>query len=223
MPSMSQQVAPAPASATELAQDPTTARLEQIDRLQQRTMQLELRAADLSSKSSQLREQRDAASKADRPRLDKQLADVQHDFMAAGIEASATRERIAQLQSTLRPQAPVPITIQPPQDPFLGREQIMQVLGGSALLMAPLVLALARRLWVRGARAPAAVDLESSPRLQRMEQAIESIAVEVERIGEAQRFTTKLLTERPLAAEVNRIAAPVVAPVRREPGTITPH
>jgi hypothetical protein len=55
-----------------------------------------------------------------------------------------------------------------------------------------------------------------------MEQSIESIAVEVERIGEAQRFTTKLLTERPLAAEVNRIA-PAAAPVRREPGTITPH
>jgi hypothetical protein len=98
----------------------------------------------------------------------------------------------------------------------------MQVLGGSALLMFPLVLALARRLWVRGGRAAPAVDLESSPRLQRMEQAIESIAVEVERIGEAQRFTTKLLTERPLAAEVNRIA-PAAAPVRREPGTVTPH
>jgi hypothetical protein len=29
-----------------------------------------------------------------------------------------------------------------------------------------------------------------------MEQAIDSIAVEVERISEAQRFTTKLLTEK---------------------------
>jgi hypothetical protein len=32
-------------------------------------------------------------------------------------------------------------------------------------------------------------------RLERMEQAIDSIAVEVERISEGQRFTTKLLSE----------------------------
>ncbi|MEO6526503.1 MAG: hypothetical protein ABIP93_07755 [Gemmatimonadaceae bacterium] len=33
-------------------------------------------------------------------------------------------------------------------------------------------------------------------RLMRLEQAVESIAVEVERIGEGQRFLTKLQTER---------------------------
>jgi hypothetical protein len=63
-----------------------------------------------------------------------------------------------------------------------------------------------------------AVDLENSPRLQRIEQAIESIAVEVERIGEAQRFTTKLLAERQPDAAQRLVGQP-----RREPGTITPH
>ncbi|MEP7346397.1 MAG: hypothetical protein ABI877_14095, partial [Gemmatimonadaceae bacterium] len=42
--------------------------------------------------------------------------------------------------------------------------------------------------------------IDSSPdvtaRLDRMEQAIDAIAVEVERVSEAQRFTTRLLTER---------------------------
>jgi hypothetical protein len=36
----------------------------------------------------------------------------------------------------------------------------------------------------------------SDDRLARLEQAVESIAIEVERISEGQRFTTKLLTER---------------------------
>jgi len=40
------------------------------------------------------------------------------------------------------------------------------------------------------------VPPEMSARLERMEQAIDSIAVEVERISEGQRFTTKLLSER---------------------------
>src|SRR5215212_4581831 len=41
---------------------------------------------------------------------------------------------------------------------------------------------------------------EITGRLERMEQAIDSIAVEVERISEGQRFTTKLLSERNNAA-----------------------
>ena len=40
------------------------------------------------------------------------------------------------------------------------------------------------------------VPLEVTARLERMEQAIDSIALEVERISEGQRFTTSLLTER---------------------------
>ena len=59
----------------------------------------------------------------------------------------------------------------------------------------PLMRALARRIEgkapAQGAIAPAA-----DARLERMEQAIEAVAVEVERISEAQRFTTKLLAER---------------------------
>ncbi len=58
----------------------------------------------------------------------------------------------------------------------------------------PLARALSRRM-DRGAVAPH-VPAELSQRLERMEQAIDSIAVEVERISEGQRFTTKLLSER---------------------------
>ena len=48
------------------------------------------------------------------------------------------------------------------------------------------------------------IPSDVSARLERMEQAIDSIAVEVERISEGQRFTTKLLAERvpPAAPEI---------------------
>jgi hypothetical protein len=52
-------------------------------------------------------------------------------------------------------------------------------------------------------------------RMARLEQAVDSIALEVERISEGQRFTTKLLAER----GTDR-AAGVSAPERRN---ITPH
>ncbi|MCC6316136.1 MAG: hypothetical protein IT361_00500 [Gemmatimonadaceae bacterium] len=37
---------------------------------------------------------------------------------------------------------------------------------------------------------------DAAMRLERMEQAIDAMAVEIERIAEAQRFTTRLLAER---------------------------
>ena len=39
------------------------------------------------------------------------------------------------------------------------------------------------------------LPLEVTDRLEKMDQALEAIAIEVERISEGQRFTTKLLSE----------------------------
>ena len=58
----------------------------------------------------------------------------------------------------------------------------------------PLARAYAKRM-EQGGSAPR-IPVDVSARLERMEQAIDSIAVEVERISEGQRFTTKLLAER---------------------------
>ncbi len=58
----------------------------------------------------------------------------------------------------------------------------------------PLARAFARRM-ERQPIAPA-IAPELSAQIARMEQAIDSIAIEVERISEGQRFTTKLLAER---------------------------
>ncbi len=58
----------------------------------------------------------------------------------------------------------------------------------------PLARVVARRLDRSG---PAAGSLSAiEERLARLEGAVETIAVEVERISEGQRFTTKLLAER---------------------------
>lgn len=63
----------------------------------------------------------------------------------------------------------------------------------AAAILSPFARAYAKRIEQRGA-APQ-VPNEVAARLERMEQAIDAIAVEVERISEGQRFTTKLLTD----------------------------
>lgn len=77
----------------------------------------------------------------------------------------------------------------PPQEAY--------ALGGIFMLVVllPTSIAFSRRIWRRSAAAVAAFPREIGERLLRMEHALEATAVEVERIGEGQRFLTRLFTE----------------------------
>ena len=66
----------------------------------------------------------------------------------------------------------------------------------------PLAIAWARRLWKKPITGPAPIPPELMDRMARLEQAMESVAEEVERIGEGQRFVTKLFAEGPRPLEL---------------------
>ena len=57
-------------------------------------------------------------------------------------------------------------------------------------------------------------------RLARMEEAIESVAVEMERVAEGQRFTARVLSERPGSAATAQVARAVPP---SDPRLVTPH
>ncbi len=82
----------------------------------------------------------------------------------------------------------------------------------------PIARAWARRMDRKGQAAPVAQDL--APRLDRIEQAVEAVAIEVERVSEGQRYTTKVLAElralpapNPLAAWPDRAGQGAAVPV----------
>ena len=87
--------------------------------------------------------------------------------------------------------------VEPPPFVRQGPPEEAYVLGGifMIIVLLPLSLALARRVWRRSAAIVTSFPKELSDRLSRMEQAVEATAVEVERIGEGQRFLTRLFTE----------------------------
>jgi hypothetical protein len=60
-------------------------------------------------------------------------------------------------------------------------------------------------------------SFDQDARLQRIEHAVEAIAIEIERLGEGQRFTTKLLAQRDRVQQA--ISSTPASPVR----SITPH
>jgi uncharacterized iron-regulated membrane protein len=86
---------------------------------------------------------------------------------------------------------------------------IVAIIAGTLMALGfPLVRAYARRVEL-DTQQPR-VPREVLEQLARMEHAIEATAVEVERISEAQRFTTRLLSE---SLDANRLhAGPLAAP-----------
>jgi hypothetical protein len=79
------------------------------------------------------------------------------------------------------------------------------------LVLMPIAVGIGRMFWKRGNHPPATtlppVVAQSAERLARLEQSVDAIAVEIERISEGQRFVTKLLSEKapalPPQSEVN--------------------
>ncbi len=105
-----------------------------------------------------------------------------------------------------------------PDPPRTGPPEEAWVLGGMMIVfvMLPISIAYARRIWRRSAKIITTFPQELSDRLQRVEQSVEATAIEVERIGEGQRFMTKIFTEGPAShllqgQSAARVAAPMNA------------
>jgi hypothetical protein len=72
---------------------------------------------------------------------------------------------------------------------------IVSVIGMTCIAL-PIAFAIARNMWRRGSRQVAAAPSpESAQRMERLEQAVDAIAIEIERISEGQRYVTRLLAE----------------------------
>jgi len=81
-------------------------------------------------------------------------------------------------------------------------------------VLAPIAISIARMFWKRGSLPRQIVQApENTQRLERMEQAIDSIAIEMERVSEGQRFVTRILSESRVVGEGQRAAQPLPIPV----------
>jgi hypothetical protein len=72
---------------------------------------------------------------------------------------------------------------------------IVSIVAGTAIIMSVLRM-INDQMSVRRSERPAQLDPEIVRRLERIEQIVDSTAVEVERIAESNRFMSKLLAER---------------------------
>ena len=141
-------------------------------------------------------------SAADKAGLEKRLTTIDGRIEALDAQMAAADAQVASA-------AAVPgAIIERPPPPREGPPEEVFVLGGIFLFVAifPISIAFARRIWRRSAAAVAALPHDIVERFTQIDQAVESIAVEVERIGEGQRFITRVLSEqgRPALVEPAR-------------------
>lgn len=137
---------------------------------------------------------------------DAQLASALASARAAidAQSAQGLREEAENLRAeaqALRDAARAGTTIQIPRGPSPRQEKMffagfIVVVIAAVVILQPLARAFARRLEGGGRTSTNKMDGESRDQLQRMEQSIDAMAIEIERISEGQRFTTKLLSGR---------------------------
>ena len=104
-------------------------------------------------------------------------------------------ELLAAAPPKLASTASLPFT--PPVDFRRNMELTPIIIVFTLFVLAPVAIAIARAIWKRSSMPPRQPSLssEDSQRLVRLEQAVEAIAIEVERVSEGQRFVTNLLAE----------------------------
>jgi len=132
-----------------------------------------------------------AAGSPGRTALEARLKDVDARTSAVDQMLAGNAAQIAQAAAIPGAvvEQPRPIIQGPPEDAYMFGSLVMLI------VFLPLSVALARRIWRRSAAVATSFPREIAERLSRMEQAVEATAVEVERIGEGQRFLTRLFTE----------------------------
>jgi hypothetical protein len=129
------------------------------------------------------------ATAAERSGLEARLKET--DGRISNLEQQISQADLAVAKAAAVPGAvvepPPPRRDGPPEEVFM----IFTI-----FVLAPIAIAYARRIWKRGATVIAPVPREVTDRLEAMGQAVESIAVEVERIGEGQRFLTRVMSDQ---------------------------
>ncbi len=114
--------------------------------------------------------------------LDERLVSLEKDIAANGELRASLAAKLATTSANEPPPPP------PNRGPITGTVAFF--------LLLPVSFALTRLLWRRASRPRVApVSPQTEARFTQLEQAIDTVAIEIERVAEGQRFVTKLLRE----------------------------
>lgn len=135
--------------------------------------------------------------------LDARLSQIESDIAANGRQLAAAPPALLAQSSSDAPSSNR-------TGPFSSGQLTGISIVFTLAVLAPIAMSIARAIFKRSSTPkPSPQILESSARIERMEQAIDAIAVEIERISEGQRFVTQTLAKRTEVPVLREGEAPV--------------
>ncbi len=186
------QATPVPQSGTPTAarSAPTATEMYNAARLASRD--LHAQHAQLRSERRQLQQELTAAqSPSDKQGLERRLTAL--DARILDVE-----KQLASADALVATRAGIPgvVVQEVPREPDIPAEAVLLGMGGMAMVvLLPLSIAFGIRYIKRGGAARPALPPDLGDRVSNIERGIEAVAIEVERLGEGQRFVTQLLAE----------------------------
>ncbi len=169
-------------------------------RAQRRELQAQLSSLDDMRRELGRELSREPQVEAQRAGTEKRLADVNARITVTDAQIAAADAQVA--AATAVPGA----TVEPPpvdvQRSGADEDIFAMSLVFLFVLFLPIVIAYSRRIWRRSAAAVTSLPGDVLERFGRLEQSVDAVAVEVERIGEGQRFITRVLSDAGTTAEL---------------------
>jgi hypothetical protein len=193
---------PGPGGTTQKLTVPTTT--GEVEQLISRRDELSSQLSSVTSRRNSLSEQiRSAPDGASRTGLEARIRLLDQRILQLETDIAVVGQQLAAAPADL-----VSFTERRPQNGGGDNFEDGVAAGSIPLLMLITVVWAYRRYRRRKMpKVPAAqanLLTDSAQRLERVENAVDAIALEIERVGEGQRFVTKLLSESPERQPVNR-------------------
>ena len=189
---------------------------QDVANLRARRSELSDQLESATGRRRSLAEQIRRADGVNKAGLESRLATLDQRIVRLEGELDEVGQQLASPQAAQYvAQTKPPVTFVPPMRGNIDPEPI--IICFILFVLSPLALSISRLIWKRGSRMamqPPAMRAESGERLERIEQGMDAIAIEVERVSEGQRFVTRLLSERngPGLNAAQQAAEPVRVP-----------
>jgi len=171
---------------------------EDVANLRARRSELSDQLESATGRRRSLAEQVRRADGVNKAGLESRLATLDQRIVRLEGELDEVGQQLASPQAAAYvAQTRPPMNFEPPRFSNVDPEPI--IICFILFVLSPLALSISRLIWKRGSRMatqPPALRADAGERLERIEQGMDAIAIEVERVSEGQRFVTRLLSER---------------------------
>ncbi len=192
-----------------------------VDALRSRGSELSRQLNSATSRRGDIQRSLRSATGADRTGLEQRLGVLDARITRLEGDIDENGSQLASLAANRVASSQPPF----PGDMNFSRNRSMSmvpiVIVFTLFVLSPIAVSISRMLWKRGSMPKYTPQSpENAQRLERMEQAIDSIAIEIERVSEGQRFVTRLMSDRQNALGVGQQPAePIAIPVAEKVGT----